>query len=156
MSEDPPAQSSPRPAEELMNNELEPEDRSAIERVIQRLEAAWNAGDGPAFGAAMTPDADFVTIRAEHYRGREAIAAGHAGIFRTIYSGSTNRYTIETARLLAPGIALVHVQATLDVPTGPLAGRHSALFSAVLMRTAGVWLITAFHNTLASSKGASP
>ena len=136
-------------------HDLYPDDRIAIERVIQGLEAAWNAGDGPAFGAAMTPDADFVTIRAEHYRGREAIAAGHAAIFRTIYAGSTNRYTIETAQLLAPGMALVHVQAALNVPTGPLAGQHSALFSAVLTRSSGEWLVRSFHNTLVPSRAAS-
>ena len=47
-------------------------------------------------------DADFVTIRAEHFRGREAIAGGHAGIFRTVFAGSIIRYMLETARLLAP------------------------------------------------------
>ena|SRR5258708_5422689 len=132
-----------------MNDSIEPIDRAAVADVIHKLETAWNAGDGPAFGAAMASDADFVTIRAEHFRGREAIATGHAGIFRTIYAGSTNRYVLETARLLAPDIALVHVQATLDVPTGPLAGRHSALFSAVLTRGSSGWLVASFHNTLA-------
>ncbi len=137
-----------------MNDSLETIDRAAITDVIQKLEAAWNNGDGPAFAAAMTPDADFVTIRAEHFRGREAIAAGHAGIFRTIYAGSTNRYVLESARLLAPDIALVHVRATLDVPAGPLAGRHPALFSAVLRRDSSGWLVASFHNTLAPSKAA--
>jgi uncharacterized protein (TIGR02246 family) len=137
-----------------MNDSIETNDRAAIADVIQKLETAWNAGDGPAFAAPMAPDADFVTVRAEHFRGREAIAKGHTGIFRTIYAGSTNRYLIETARLLAPDIALVHVQATLDVPAGPLAGRHSALFSVVLTRGPSGWLIASFHNTLVSSRGA--
>jgi len=61
-------------------------------------------------------DADFVNIRGEHLRGRHAIAAGHAEIFRTIYAGSTNRYTVEDARLLRPEVALVHVRALLDAP----------------------------------------
>jgi len=135
-----------------MNHSLTPGDRMAIEHVVQALETAWNAGDGSAFGSAMAPDADFVTIRAEHFRGREAIAAGHAAIFRTIYAGSTNRYTIETVRLLSPDTALVHVQAALDVPMGPLSGKHSALFSAVLVRSSEGWLVASFHNTLVPSK----
>ena len=121
----------------------------AIEHVVQRLETAWNASDGSAFGATMAQDADFVTIRAEHIVGREAIGAGHAAIFRTVFSGSTIRYTVETARLLAPEVALVHVQSALDVPAGPLEGRHHALFSAVLVRDADEWIIASFHNTLA-------
>jgi uncharacterized protein (TIGR02246 family) len=128
---------------------LESQDRVAIERVVHGLETAWNAGDGSAFGATMAHDADFVTIRAEHIVGREAIGAGHAAIFRTVFSGSSIRYTVETARLLAPDVALVHVQSALDVPAGPLAGRHDALFSAVLVRHADGWIIASFHNTLA-------
>ena len=38
-------------------------------RVIQQLEDAWNAGDGVAFGAPFTTNADFVDIRGYHHRG---------------------------------------------------------------------------------------
>ena len=123
-------------------------DRRAIEAVVANLEAAWNAGDGSAFGAAFASDADFVTIRAEHLRGREPIADGHAGIFRTIYAGSINRYTVESLRLLRPDVALVHVGAVLNAPSGPLAGRHTAKFSAVLTREPEGWRIASLHNTL--------
>ncbi|MGH7721067.1 MAG: SgcJ/EcaC family oxidoreductase [Gemmatimonadaceae bacterium] len=102
-----------------MPAELAPGDRAAIERLVGQLEAAWNSMDSAAFA----DDADFVTIRGEHFRGRSAIAAGHAAIFRTIYAGSTTHLTIEAARLLRPEVALVHVHALLEVPQGPLAGR---------------------------------
>ncbi len=124
-------------------------DRGAIDTIVAGLEAAWNAGDGGRFGAPFAADADFVTIRAEHLRGREAIASGHAAIFRTIYGGSVNRFTIESLRFVRPDVALVHVDAALDAPTGRLAGRHMAKFSAVLTREPGGWQITSFHNTLA-------
>jgi uncharacterized protein (TIGR02246 family) len=123
-------------------------DRSAIEALVASLEAAWNAGDGDAFAAPFTVDADFVNIRAEHHRGRAAIAAGHAAILTTIYAGSTNRYTVETIRLLDHDVVLVHVDAVLDVPSGPLAGHHRALFSMVVLRVAQEWQIASFHNTL--------
>jgi len=134
-----------------MNHTAVPDehDRTAIERLVQALETAWNAGDGVAFGATMTDNADFVTIRAEHFIGRDVIAAGHAEIFRTVFLGSTIRDTVDTARLLTPDLALVHVRSALDVPAGPLAGRHDALFSGELVRETKKWVIDAFHNTLA-------
>ena len=102
-------------------------DRAALESIVGRLEAAWNAMDGSAFAAPFAGDADFVNIRGEHFRGRPAIAAGHAAIFRTIYAGSTNHFTVEAARLLRPEVALVHVRSLLDAPrvrsqddTGPV------------------------------------
>jgi uncharacterized protein (TIGR02246 family) len=71
--------------------------------IFQQLEDAWNAADGAAFGARFTDDADFVNVRGEHFQGRAAIAAGHAGIFRSIYAGSRNQYTVEGLRLLPVG-----------------------------------------------------
>ena len=131
-----------------MNLPLSAADGTALEALVASLEAAWNAGDADAFAAPFAVDADFVNIRAEHHRGRAEIAAGHAVILRTIYAGSTNHYTIEAARLLQADVALVHVQAVLDAPSGPLAGRNRALFSMVVLRAAPRWEIVSFHNTL--------
>jgi len=132
-----------------------PTDRALLDQIVSQLEAAWNAMDGPAFGAAFGMDADFVNIRGEHFRGRAAIAAGHAAIFRTIYAGSTNRYAVEAARLLRPDVALVRVHALVEAPRGPLAGRHSARISMVLTKEPGGWEIAAFHNTLEAAQGPS-
>jgi uncharacterized protein (TIGR02246 family) len=131
-----------------MTDSMTPADRSAIDALVQTLQAAWNAGDAAAFAAPFAEDADFVNIRAEHARGRTAIAAGHEAIFRTIYAGSKTSQTVESARLLHADLALVHVKSELDAPTGPMAGRHTARYSMVLARSAGGWQIVAFHNTL--------
>ena len=98
-------------------------DRNAITAIVSDMEAAWNSGDGQKFGAPFAADADFVTIRAEHFRGREAISSGHAAIFRTIYAGSVNQFTIESLRFLRPDVALVHVDAVLKAPAGPSVDR---------------------------------
>jgi uncharacterized protein (TIGR02246 family) len=122
--------------------------RTAAENIVARLESAWKAMDGAAFAQPFAEDADFVTIRAEHFHGRPAIGAGHAAIFASIYAGSTTQMRVETARLLRPGVGLVHVRSVLNVPQGPLAGKHAACFSMVLTKGGGEWEIAAFHNTL--------
>jgi uncharacterized protein (TIGR02246 family) len=109
--------------------------------------------DGDAFGAPFAPDADFVTIRGEHFRGRQAIAAGHSAIFRTIYAGSTAAMTVEQARLLRPDVMLVVARSLLDAPSGPLAGRHAARFTLVLAQGDGGWEIAALHNTVEAPRG---
>ena len=117
------------------------------ERLVARLETAWNAMDGTAFAAPFAEDADFVNILGEHFRGRDKIAAGHVGIFGSIYAGSTVHMKLEQVRSLRPDVALAHVHSNLDVPQGRLAGRHTARFSMVLTRGTGGWEIAAFHNT---------
>ena len=123
-------------------------DREAISNIVKELEDAWNAADGARFGVPFTDDADFVTIRAEHLRTREAIAKGHQGIFDTIYKGSTVRYEVSSVRSIAPGVMLAHVKTHLKAPTGPLAGEHNSLFTIVLVQQQRDWRIAAFHNTL--------
>ena len=112
-----------------------------------RLENAWNTADGSAFVAPFAEDADFVNVLGMHVRGRDAIAAGHDQIFRTVYAGSRVSYRVEGARLLRPDVALAHVQAALEVPGGPMAGHHEARYSMVLTRDGGEWRIASFHNT---------
>jgi len=115
--------------------------------IVERMENAWNSADGHAFVAAFAEDADFVNVMGMHARGRDAIAEGHEHIFRTVYAGSRVAYRVERARLLRPDVALVHVEAGLDVPGGPMAGHHAARYSMVLTHDGGEWRIASFHNT---------
>jgi hypothetical protein len=43
---------------------------------------------------------------------------------------------------------VIHANATLDCPTGPMAGVNHARFTAVLVRGSDAWEATTFHNTL--------
>jgi uncharacterized protein (TIGR02246 family) len=116
--------------------------------LIGRLERAWNEADGRAFGEPFAPDADFVTIRGEHLRGRGGIAAGHQAIFDSIYEGSSTDFGPTGARELSGGAILAHATAVLRAPSGPLAGEHGAVQSLVLVRGGDGWEIAGFHNTL--------
>ncbi|MDE9367879.1 SgcJ/EcaC family oxidoreductase [Luteipulveratus sp. YIM 133132] len=122
--------------------------------VLNRLESAWNEADGEAFGSCYAQDATFVTIRGERIVGRAAIAAGHAGIFSTIYAGSVNRMELVSATEIAGGVVLVDSVSTLDCPTGPLAGVHRARSTSVVLLPsdgAGSPSIVSGHNTLVTA-----
>jgi uncharacterized protein (TIGR02246 family) len=119
-----------------------------VSDVVSDLVKAWNAADGAAFARHFAEDADFVNIRGEHFQTREAIAMGHQRIFDTIYKGSVVQYQLTGVRAIAPGVLLAHVKSLLRAPTGPLAGEHRSLFTAVLVQDQQDWRIAAFHNTL--------
>ena len=122
--------------------------KEILAEVVGDLERAWNAGDGERFGVPFTEDADFVTIRGEHYRTRTVIARGHQAIFDSVFKGSVIRFEVESTRALAPGVLLGHVKGNVDVGSGPLAGRHEAFATIVLVEQQGAWRISAFHNML--------
>ena len=125
-------------------------DRTAITSVIKQMENGWNAGDARAFAAPMSEDIDFITIRADHLQGRQAVVDSHLDVLATFYAGSTNHFNVETLRMLREDVALAHVRAVLESPSGPLKGRHEATYSLVLMRENGKWEATSFHITLAT------
>ena len=128
-------------------------DATSVARdVLGRLERAWNDADGQAFGSVYAADASFVSVRGQHLVGRAVIAAGHDGIFHGIYAGSTNRMRLVRAEELADGVLLLVSHNTLDVPAGPLAGRHQAFSTNVVRRDGdGDWLIAATSNTLVAA-----
>jgi uncharacterized protein (TIGR02246 family) len=119
--------------------------------VLSRLEEAWNAGDGTAFGAPYRPDASFVTIRGEMAHGPE-IGAGHAQILTSIYLGSTNRMELLEAQRVSDDVIVATSRNTLDAPHGPLAGVHAALSTSVLVRTGDEWRVAATQNTLVGAR----
>ena len=116
--------------------------------VLTQLTEAWNAADGARYGAAFAEDAHFVTVRGEHARGAQAIAAGHQGIFNSIYRGSTVKIELDDARQVSPGVVLAVASSTLDVPAGPLQGRHTSRMTLVITQLEDRWLVAALHNTL--------
>jgi len=117
--------------------------------VIEQLERAWNASDGAAFGAEFADETDFVNVRGEHHRGDgELIGRAHQGLFDSIYAGSRVSYRLTLARPLAPGLALAVVNATLEVPHGPMAGAADARITMVIAEHDDRWAVTSFHNTL--------
>src|SRR6476619_955658 len=123
------------------------DDRTAIEALLARLEAAWNAVDTSAFAAEFTADCDFVNVRGDYHSGRDTVAHGHEAILKGIYAGSTIRYSLSRVREVAPGVLVAHVDALLRVPAGPFAGETSAIPSLLLVREDDAWRIAAFHNT---------
>jgi uncharacterized protein (TIGR02246 family) len=119
--------------------------------VLAQLTDAWNAADGAHYGAAFAEDAHFVTVRGEHVRGSRAIAGGHQGIFDSIYRGSTVTMELDHAREVAPGVVLAVGSSALDVPAGPLQGRHNSRMTLVITQAEDGWTVAALHNTLVAA-----
>jgi uncharacterized protein (TIGR02246 family) len=84
-----------------------------VRDLLQQMEDGWNAADGETFGKTFTEDADFVAIRGDYRRSREAIAKGHHAIFNSIYKDSRASYELLRARALADGVILAQARSDL-------------------------------------------
>jgi uncharacterized protein (TIGR02246 family) len=119
-----------------------------VEQLVSQLQDAWNTADGEAFAAPFAEQALFVTVQGIRITGRAAIAAGHHGIFTTIYAGSTNTMEVLHTEAVADGVRIVQTRNTLSVPAGPLAGIRQAVGTLVLRATGTGWEIVSSQNTL--------
>jgi uncharacterized protein (TIGR02246 family) len=120
----------------------------SVREVLDQLEAAWNSGDGQAYAAPYSADAQFVTVQGMSVQGRDAIGAGHQGIFDSIYAGSTNSMELLSILAVADGIRLALTRNTLSVPSGPFAGVRQALGTNLLRDTGSGWEIVSTQNTI--------
>ena len=118
-------------------------------RLFVKLEQAWNASDGAAFGSVFADETDFVDARGSHHCGDGvAVGAGHQALFDTLYAGTAITYRIETARAIAPDVIVAVARASLVARSAPLPSTDPSHVTAVIGRDGERWCITAFQNTL--------
>jgi uncharacterized protein (TIGR02246 family) len=122
--------------------------RLAATQVLDRLDAAWSAGDGAAFAAAFTFDTDVVNIFGARFHGREDLTKRMQSIFGTIFKGSAHRSrTLEIVRYLSTDTILAVSSAHVEVPSGPLAPEIRNRQTFILTQEDGEWRVRHWHNT---------
>lgn len=124
-----------------------------VQTTLDRLTAAWNAGDADAFGAEFTEDATYVVFSGDVLLGRQAIVDTHRWLFDGPLRGSrlgasSTGDVATTIRFLRPDVAHV-VTAGAVQPDGAdtVTTDRDSVPSYVLVNDDGRWRIAAFHNT---------
>jgi monofunctional chorismate mutase len=122
-------------------------DENPIRGVHRRMIDAWNAGDGAAFAAPFTNDADFVAFEGTHLKGRHEIASFHRRMFETVVKGSRLEGEVKFVHLLGAALAVMHsvVRVTMRGQTVPSAGRDSMQLTVLTTRD-GEWRVRALMN----------
>ncbi|GGQ42721.1 uncharacterized protein (TIGR02246 family) [Actinomadura coerulea] len=124
-------------------------DTAAVHALFDRLTAAWDAGDGAAYGACFTADATYITYVGTLYRGAEEIGAAHQALFDGFLKGTRLACEIIDVRLTGPGTAVVITRGD-TYKKAP--GKLKKLQTNTVVRGAdGVWRLAAFQNTLHKS-----
>lgn len=88
-------------------------DRTAIEAVLIRQSAAWNAGNAGSFAADAQEGVLFTNIVGMFSIGRAPFIAQHEHIFSTIYKGSRMEQEIVAITLVRPDVAIVDLLPSL-------------------------------------------
>jgi uncharacterized protein (TIGR02246 family) len=123
-------------------------DERAVHDLFRQLLDAWGRGDGAAYGALFTEDAEYIAFDGSNRRGTEAIGAEHQRLFDTWLKGTRLVGQIDTLRFLTPEVALLHTTGGTIFPgQKDKRGRRPSIQTLVAVKRDGVWRFTAFHNT---------
>lgn len=119
-------------------------DDAAIRKVVSRYVEAREHMDPAAVQSLFTADADQLVSSGEWRRGRDAVVHGAMATSRR--TGGTRSLTVESVRLLAPGVAIAEGKYDLNGLAGG-ASRHMWT-TLVLVKSSGEWQIAAIRNML--------
>lgn len=122
-------------------------DEDAIRELLDRQVMGWVAGDADAYASVFTPDADDVTFLGSQHKGRAAIAASYARLFKKFLKGSRLDFEITQLRFLTPDVALVHAKGAVSKRGGRRHRRNTRVNTTIAVRTDGRWLFAASQNT---------
>jgi uncharacterized protein (TIGR02246 family) len=110
--------------------------------VLGRVRESW--GDGEAFAALYTQDADLLHGNGIHDGGRAAIARTMGMVFGGPFRGTRPRLGLSEARALTEDVVLARVTLAVDglpQPGPPMAGM------VVIVREGDAWRVASWQNT---------
>ncbi|MET7477523.1 SgcJ/EcaC family oxidoreductase [Streptomyces sp. NPDC005648] len=121
-------------------------DTAEIRALLERSVAAWNRGDGTAYGEQFTADATDVTYVGTVYRGGFEIGRAHQALFDSFLKGTELAIEPIDLRLLGQDTAVVVTRG--EVYKGRRPKRLGKLATYVVAReTDGRWRIAAVQKT---------
>jgi uncharacterized protein (TIGR02246 family) len=121
----------------------------AIEGLVRALETAWNRHDDHALAEPFAEDADFTNVFGMAVKGRAAIEALHAPLFKTMFTDSHLTVLETRVRMIRSDVAAVDVKWTMTGardPHGIPWPERIGLLNWIVTKHGERWLIDVSHN----------
>lgn len=126
------------------------DDENAIRQVEAGWQDAWNRHDMNALVSLFADDADFVQVNGRRWVGTDEIKKNHLILHSMQFKESVWHNHATDVRFVAPDVAVVHQTWDLSGdknPDGSLRDPRNGIFTQVIVKRDGKWLIIASQNT---------
>ena len=130
-------------------------DEKAIRKILDEEVAAWNKGDAQTYSRHFAKNGTFTNIRGMYFTGHQAFLDKHEEIFKGIFRGTVLHQEVVSLRPVAPTVVIVETLTWISgfSPSGPPPGIHTddkgrlrTRLLQVMVKDAGEWKITVYHN----------
>jgi uncharacterized protein (TIGR02246 family) len=123
-------------------------DEMKIKAVFETMQSAWENNDAITFTECFTEDSDFVSLRGDHFKGKENNISKH------VQFNSTRLYiNIESIRFLNNEMAVVHAEGAVLEEWQQVNSCKLSYTTNILIKEDGAWKITSFHNSRKEKAG---
>jgi len=127
------------------------QDEQAIQALERRQEAAWNDHDAHAYSQLFTADADTVNVLGWWWKSRGELDKKLGKGFEFVFARSRLEVEDVAVRFLSSNVAIAHVRWSMTGAASPDGSGgnvpQKGIQTQTLHKTAGGWLIAAFHNS---------
>jgi uncharacterized protein (TIGR02246 family) len=128
-------------------------DMAAVQKLPQRISAAWADQDGAAFAASFTEDATLILPGDVFLKGRDQINSFMTEAFAGPYKGTRVFGEPIDVRAVCPDVAVVISRGGVLAPGDSEVTPERAIRATwVLAKRGATWLITAYQNTPGDSR----
>jgi uncharacterized protein (TIGR02246 family) len=121
-----------------------------VKHIADKFQDAWNRHDMNSLSELVAEDIDFITVGATWMKGRTEFRERHINSHRVQFKESVLKIGDIEAKSIRPDIAVAHIAWSLrgdrNIDGSPRPPRQG-IFTWVLERRKGKWLIIASHNT---------
>lgn len=131
----------------------------AVKRLAAAWESAWNRHDMGALASLVAEDIDFVAVGGEWLKGSAQFTEHHAARHRMQFAESVWTTRGVHVKPRGPRMAVAHVEWALKGdrdPDGTPRQPRQGIFTWLVERRAGRWLITAAQDTSLQQPAAAP
>ena len=101
-------------------------DETAIRKIIQDEDAAWNRGDATAYSRQFAADGTFTNIRGQFFEGYDAFLKQHEVIFGKLYKNTVLQQDIVSLKFIRPDVAVVETLSSVSSVSEPAPGTAPA------------------------------
>ncbi|GII85755.1 hypothetical protein Ssi03_37450 [Sphaerisporangium siamense] len=124
-------------------------DRAALAQLWERQAGAWARGDGHAYGATYTADADFVNVTGEHIHTGREIGTRFQRYLGAQLKNSRIITLEEKIQMLSPTLAYIIRKGCVFFAKETSCHPNTLSWNtSVVVKDSGRWLVRSFHNTL--------
>ncbi len=125
-------------------------DIEVINQIEKNWQEAWNRHDMKALATLVAEDVDFITVSGTWLKGRKAFEEHHARLHVMQFKESVWATSDVQVKFLKPDVAIVHVSWGMrgdKDPDGTPRQPRRGIFTRVIAKEGGKWLIKASQNT---------